>query len=160
MLHKKRFYDDYNITKPAQTRWNSHIKGHKWLTCHGISPFVWQGADRPEQHRSGHVCVQVKLCSCVTAVLDHAHPRFVLADLKGASRRWDEVADVFEVWPADTRGAVHQEHHIGDGTDRAFWEKREQREEVGWEEARNSTRGRVEKIKINTILMKFRYLRK
>lgn len=70
--------------------------------------------------------VQVELCASAVAVLDHAHPGFVLSDLKGAGRRRDEAADVFEVCPADAPGTVHQEHHVSDGAEGAFWKKRYQ----------------------------------
>jgi len=60
----------------------------------------------------------------VAAELDHAHPGPVRPDVKGAGRRRDEAADVFEVGPADAPGAVHQEHHVGHGAGRAFWVKR------------------------------------
>lgn len=68
--------------------------------------------------------VQFELGPGVAAVLDHAHMSSVLSDLKGSGRRRDKVADVFKVRPANARGAVHQEYHVGDGAHGAFWEKK------------------------------------
>lgn len=100
----------------------------QWQTCLGVASFVRQGADGPQQRRSRQVLVQVEFSSGVAAVLNHTHSGFVFTYLKRTGHRRDKVADVFEVWPAHAPGAVHKEHHVCNGTDRAFWEKEIQRE--------------------------------
>ncbi|TNN39138.1 hypothetical protein EYF80_050702 [Liparis tanakae] len=87
-----------------------------------VSAFVRQRADGGEQLRAAQMPLEEELRPGVAAELDHAHPGPVRPDLKGAGRRGDEAADVFEVGPADAPGAVHQEHHVGHGAGRAFWE--------------------------------------
>lgn len=66
--------------------------------------------------------VQFEFSSRVTAVLNHPHPGFNFTYLKGTGHCRDKVADVFEVCPAHAPGAVHKEHYICNGTDRASWE--------------------------------------
>lgn len=70
------------------------------LTCHGVAPFVRQGVDGLKQLSSLGVTGQGELCAGVCAVLNHAHPGLVLANVKSPSQGCDEAADVLKVLSA------------------------------------------------------------
>lgn len=77
-----------------------------------------------EQVSSPGVAAEGELCASVCAILDHAHPSLVLADVEGTCHGANEASDVLEVLPANTPGAIHQEHQVCDGTDRTLWREK------------------------------------
>lgn len=86
-------------------------------TCHGVSSLVGQGVDGFEKLSSFGVAVEGELSAGVCAVLDHSHPGLILSDVEGPSHSTDEAADVLEVFPANTPGAIHQEDQVCYGID-------------------------------------------
>lgn len=127
-----------SVDRIGMTGWNPVIKVEAPPTCLGVSPLVGQRANGAEQLGSGGVTIEGELGPRVAAVLDNAHPGPVRPHLKGAGRRREEAAHVFEVCPADAPGAVHQEHHVGHGAGGAFWVKnKSERKQI----IRRSTKG-------------------
>lgn len=82
----------------------------KHLTCHGVSPLVWQGVDGLEQISSSVVTSEGELCAGVWTVLNHGHPGLVLVNVEGPSQGADETANVLKVFSPHTPWAVHQEN--------------------------------------------------
>lgn len=89
---------------------------YKCGTCHGVPALVWQIVNGSEQVGPSEVLIQVKLGSDVRTVLDHTHSGLVVSELKRSRHGCHETADEFEIVPADTPRAVHQEHQVTDGT--------------------------------------------
>lgn len=92
-------------------------------TCHSISPFVWQGVDGLEQVSSSGVTGEGELCTGVCTILNHSHPRLVLANVEGPCQGADETAYVLEIFSAHAPWAVHQENQICYCADRTLWAK-------------------------------------
>lgn len=68
------------------------------LTCHSVSPLVWQGVDSLEQISSSGVTSERELCAGVRAVLHHSDPGLVLANVKGPRQGGYKAADVLKVF--------------------------------------------------------------
>lgn len=80
------------------------------ITCHGVSPLVWQGVDGLEQISSPGVTGQGELRAGVCTVLNNGHPGLVLANVESPRQGTDEAADVLEVLSPHAPRAVHQEN--------------------------------------------------
>lgn len=74
----------------------------KRLTCHSVSPLVWEGVDGLKQISSSGVTSKGELCAGVCTVLNHGHPGLVLANVEGPCQGADETADVLKVFSPHT----------------------------------------------------------